>query len=474
MERLRRAGPAGALAIALSIALRAAPAAGTEVWREGDLSLSIGSHVRELADWTHRTDLDAFRRGVIRSIPPPSQVTLESLGCIRAAGFANCPAWSTAERAVGESLTRVRLEVDATITRALSAHVAYDNELMGDVPSIESSAMGPETFLGLEHEITSVSAGQDYRWRWRHIVYRGYLQYAEGPIEAIVGRQRIAWGVTRLWNPIDRFNAVPPLSLEPDQSPGVDALDVRWRFGPFGFLEAVYAPGHRFADTRYAMRIHGMVAETDVSVMGGVFEEARTVGLDLERNLEEAAVHLEAVYTFPQRNVWPVGAPGPEQLDPFAQVAVGIDRRFDVGNGLYVLVEHLYNGNALGFGHGLAGTRLAFFEATNRRPAGVPAVVPGPFVRQASIAVLGGSRVVTLAEQTTGLELRYDLTAAIRGDLLTLYDWNGGSVAFYPVLTYTGWNDIEIAIGSQAFVGPQRSQFGDSFNIVFGRFDIFF
>ena len=278
------------------------------------------------------------------------------------------------------------------------------------------------------------------------MLYRGYLTAELGPVQAVIGRQRIAWGEGRLWNPIDRLNAIGPLAIQPDQSRGVDAIDLRWNFSGFDYLELVYAPERDPDDARYAARWHGVLWNTDWSILGGLFEQAPTVGFDGSRNLGSAAVRFEAVWTNPRRKVLEFGSSTPRVPDDFWQVVVSLDTNLEVGSGLYVLVEYLYNGGALGFGSGLAGPLLPLFQ-----PPGVPA----------SRDRFGTSQVVTGARNLTGLALGYDLTPELRGDILTLVDWSGGSVMFFPSLVWSPSGSVELSLGVQVGAGPTRSEYGD-------------
>ncbi len=278
----------------------------------------------------------------------------------------------------------------------------------------------------------------------------------------------------RLWNPIDRFNAIPPLAVQADQSQGIDSVDARWSFDGFDYVEAVYAPGSGRDEARYALRWHGVVRDTDLSFMGGLFEESPTAGMDLARNLGDAAVRLEAVYTDPHQKVWKIGWSRRRRLDDFFQVVASIDYTFDWANGIYVLVEHLYNGNALGFGRGSAGSLLPLFEASDTPPPDVPATVPGPYAVAGSAALFGTSRVVTSAEQQTGFLVGGDINPELHLDVLTIYDWNGESAAFFPSLRYTPFGALEVTVGVQTFVGPRRSQFGDAQTFVYLLADVFF
>ncbi len=161
-----------------------------------------------------------------------------------------------------------------------------------------------------------------------------------------------------------------------------------------------------------------------------------------------------------------IGEAAPRELPEFWQIVFSIDTTLDLGSGLYVLAEHLYDGNALGFGHGRAGALLPLFGAMR----GPLEPAPTPHGRER----FAGSRVISLATHTTGVQLGADLTAALRADLLVLYDWNGKSAAFAPMFSFTGWNSLELRIGAQGFAGPRRSQFGAQQATAFAVVEWFF
>ncbi|MEE8580094.1 MAG: hypothetical protein V3T33_00775 [Myxococcota bacterium] len=436
-----------------------------ELWRRGEASLQLSGSLREIVLVTQQTDRDEFLKAIEDNL----------LQCGLADFFASCPAFDrVGEREVGQSLTRLRTRLDLQMTPRLSASVSYDHELSaGGIDTLEvglGRSVASDSFLGAEHDILDRE-----NVRWRHLLYRAYLQFEGVHLEGVVGRQRVAWGVARLWNPIDRFNPVPPLAVEADQSGGVDAVDLKWIIDGLHFAEVVYAPGTSRDEARYALRLHAVLFDTDLSLMGGVFEKAPTAGFDLSRNLGDAALNLEVVYTDPEHDVWPVGAVGPREPDPFWQVAVSIDRNVDLGSGLYLLVEHLYNGNALGFGRGRAGPLLPFFESTHDPPVPLPAPAPpGPFVRPASVDVFGSSGVISRAGHQTALELGYDLTPELRLDLLTIFDWNGESAAFFPFLRYSPLGWLELTLGTQYFVGPRLSEYGGAEDLVYLLTEVFF
>ena len=419
----------------LALGLGSAPGVhATELWSsegEGEWRLDFSGSLRELLIVSQGTDLDDF--------------SAAASGCAPVS-FPDCPAFLlVGDRTVVQSLARLRMRLDVQAGEAVTGVVVYDHEaVLGHLNTLEN-ALGAEfasdSLLRAEGIIASGRHAA-----WRHLLYRGYLTAEVGSVRASVGRQRIAWGEGRLWNPIDRLNAIGPLAIQPDQVPGVDAIDLRWHWSGFDYLQAIYAPARDSDDARYVGRIHGVLLDTDLSVLGGWIEGAPTAGIDGSRNLGEAAVRFEVVWIDPRRDVVRFDEPGPAPPDDFWQVVVSLDTNLDIGAGLYLLAEHLYNGGALGFGSGAAGPLLPLFQ-----PPGVPA----------SRDRFGTSQVVSGAAHQTGAQIGYDLTPELRGSFLTLLDWSGGSAVLFPSLVWSGSVSFELALGVQVGVGPRRSEYGD-------------
>ncbi len=435
-----------AAALALAALLAGAPSGAREVWRSGDRVIEVAGSIREVLTTTNGTDVDDFSELIASGVDP---------ACRDVAQFADCSAFDlVGDKDVWTSLTRARVTIDARAGTHWSASLSYDHEWRaGTLDTFESTFAEPSrTLLDLEDDILDPD---DDHFRWRHRLYRGWVRYEGQHVHVTVGRQRIAWGTGRLWNPIDRLSAIGPLAIEGDEFAGIDAIEARWMWSGFAYLQLVAAPGPNPSESRYALRAHGVVLDKDVSFVAGFFEKAFAVGADFAGNLGDAAWRLEAIWTDPTRDVWLLDEPAPGELPEFWQVVASIDTTLDIGPGLYVLAEHLYDGNALGFGQGRAGPLLPLFGASGD-PAVPASVAPAPIGPER----FAGSRVVSLAEHTTGLQVGADITPALRLDLLVLYDWNGSSAAFSPIVAYTGWNNFELSVGAQLFAGKRLSQFG--------------
>jgi hypothetical protein len=494
----------------LALGVLASSAQGAELFRRGDFAVEFSGSIRGIGLATRGTSQEDFEEAALETLAVPDASTIAILSdpgllglleefdpglvrdlaesviapvCFLAASFEECPAFHEVGRLrVWQSLVRVRMRLDLQLSGSLSARVEYDNELvMGKLDTLELRGFDPsevEPLLPFQEDIWNFELGGDSRGFWHHALYRGWLNWETEQFQVILGRQRIPWGVGRLWNPIDRFNPIAPLAIEQDESPGIDSVVATWFASEAAALDAVYAPGDDGDDPSYALRLHGLVADTDYSLMAGVFDDANTIGATMERNLGGMALHVEAAYANPDARYWPVGRSRPRDLPSFWQAVVSLDVNIDVGKGIYALVEHLYNGNALGLGRGRAGSLLSLYEATTTPPVQMPpalqGIFPGPYVQSIRSDRFGGSRVVTLARHQTGAMLGYDLTPTLRGDLLVIYDWNGHSSAIAPQLRYTPRGDLEVTLGVQVFTGRRASQYGQAEDLAFLTIDYFF
>ena len=431
------------IGLALLILLGPAAAGARVLWERGEVTLEHRGSFKQIVQGGSGTSLDEF---VDRAAMAPDI-------CLDPDAFKNCPGFGAiGDEGAVQSLSRLRNRLELRVGDAWTAVAIWDHQIIASNPVGFERSLGGSFTSSPWADIGGSILDREHV-DWDHDFYRLYVDYEGERLGATVGRQRVAWGVGRLWNPIDRFNASGPLDIEPDEDGGVDAINLRWNFTDFTFLQGVCA----FADDREehscALRFHGVLHDVDFSVVAGSFERALTLGFDLEGNLGDAAGRVEVVYTHSDRDIWPMQSASPEDLGDFWQVVVSVDYMFDVGNGIYALIEHLYNGNALGFGGGRAGVLLPFFQKTST-PFGTA-------FRPVSRARFGGSRVITASDHTTGLNLGYDLTPEIRGDVVFLYDWEGQSASFFPSLRYDAFDWLELTVGGQFFVGPRMSQYGD-------------
>ncbi len=311
-------------------------------------------------------------------------------------------------------LSRLRLELDGDCG-AVRFHIAYDHELLwgGLVadPVLAAALRRPEpTWLD-----ASVAISRRTHSNWRHTLYRGWVEYDAGPVNIKLGRQRIAWGSGRIWNPTDRFNPVQPTALELEQKLGVDAVRVAWNYGGNGSLVAEATPARPSYRTsrKLALRWQDTFGEFDVAVTGGRIRDENMFGLDITGNLGDAGVRLE----------W-MQARNPKQ-GSYGQLVAGIDYTWYpawFANGLYMAIEYFYNGAAGAF-----------------QPV--------------------QDRLSSRSDQLLGGMLGYDVTPLWRIELLLIADMQQRSWFVAPSLKWSLFEDVDVTVFTQLPQGIGSGEF---------------
>ncbi len=188
------------------------------------------------------------------------------------------------------------------------------------------------TFTG-RHQLVDLSwdpVAND-RWHIVHTVDRLYYRQQLGAFDITVGRQRIAWGSGRIWNPTDLFNPLNPTTFSKIEKDGIDAATVKLTLGAFSDVTLVYNPLHQ-KPGNYAFRVRTNVREVDIAGIGGYFDQRLIVGGDFAANLLDAGIRSEMILSVSR------GGPSPT----FARMTFGADYQWTAK--LYTLIEYHHNG----------------------------------------------------------------------------------------------------------------------------------
>jgi len=162
---------------------------------------------------------------------------------------------------------------------------------------------------------------------------RLWLQFTFGNLEIKVGRQRINWGQTLVWNPNDIFNSYSYFEVDYPERPGSDALRMQYYTGTASSIElaAKMDSASRVTAAGY-FRFNTL--GFDVQFLGGIYrQEDLILGAGWSGNLGSAAFRGEVSYF--------------RDLDHFRDtmgylmVSAGVDYTFS--NSLWIQVEGLYS-----------------------------------------------------------------------------------------------------------------------------------
>lgn len=163
---------------------------------------------------------------------------------------------------------------------------------------------------------------------------RLHLSYIKGPWEVHLGRQRINWGKTMVWNPNDLFNAYAYLDFDYEERPGTDALYAQYSWSYASSFEAGYKLGKSLDESVLAMMYRGNIGEYDVQVIAGNYYEKLALGLGWSGYLSTAGLKGELTYFSPRKQL----------LKEKGHITASLGSDYMFSNGIYTSMELLYNG----------------------------------------------------------------------------------------------------------------------------------
>ncbi len=92
-------------------------------------------------------------------------------------------------------------------------------------------------------------------------IYRGYLKYSDEKNIITLGKQRIPFGVGRVWNPIDIYNPIDATAIESDERAGTSSFRYEYALNDLSSFDAT------ISEDKYAARLKGYIGEADIGVL---------------------------------------------------------------------------------------------------------------------------------------------------------------------------------------------------------------
>ena len=196
----------------------------------------------------------------------------------------------------------------------------------------------------------------DLNWNWFDTentllntqIDRAYVEYMNGNFEMSLGRQRINWGRSLVWNPNDIFNAYSYYDFDYMERPGADALRTIYYTGSASSIEFVAK-----VDSANDMTFAGLTKFNkwgyDIQFLGGYANsEDFVIGTGWEGNIKSFAFRGEATYYHSEKNF--------SDTSGVFLASIGTDISFN--NSLMIQAEFLYNDKKT-----LAGSLNEFYSA---------------------------------------------------------------------------------------------------------------
>ena len=324
------------------------------------------------------------------------------------------------------NLDRARLTMDGH-AGMFKAHVDYDQEVLAGsffrTPEYKLYGIPePNTWLHPDKDIASSGTSL-----WRQHLYRGWAGLeTEGQVLRF-GRQRIAWGTGKLWNPTDVLNPYQPLAVERDERLGVDSAYLRQSAGVMSQGELAYAPQDHWPQSSILGRAKSVWKNYDVSLMGGKVAGSTTswiVGGDFAGNLWDGSLHGEWSYTDPitQRPYW--------RATVGYEYTFGSEAKPWLLKDASTLIEYYHNG------HGAAHT-----DHYDR-------------------AQLITGQEISLARDYIGVTFSKDIHPLVKFEAVFIDNLDDASQFFSPSLQYNVLSNLYLTAGWQYFGGGRGTEFG--------------
>lgn len=240
------------------------------------------------------------------------------------------------------------------------------------------------------------------------------IDYTTGNLQITVGRQRINWGQTFVWNPNDLFNTYSYFDFDYEEKPGSDAVRLQYYIGESSKLElstSLNSDSKVTSVLLYRFNTHGY----DIQFLGGLYTESDyVIGGGWSGSIAGGGFSGEFTYFHPKEN-------DPENS---GKLTATLHYDYTFKNTLNLQFETLYNGfGADNFSSGLGEILFLDLSPKNLFPT--------------KVALFGSGG--------------YDLSPLFRVMLAGMYGPEGNFLYVGPTLMYSMSNTLELAAIGQYF-----------------------
>lgn len=162
---------------------------------------------------------------------------------------------------------------------------------------------------------------------------RAWVSVTAGKVQLTIGRQRINWGQSIVWNPNDIFNTYSYYDFDYPERPGTDAI--RFQFYP-GITSAIEAAIKWNSQGKITMAglLRFNLLQYDVQVIGGLVDDQDyVIGTGWSGNISKAGFRGEASYFYPKNPS--------KDTSGLLLATAGVDYSFP--NSLYLLFQVFFN-----------------------------------------------------------------------------------------------------------------------------------
>jgi hypothetical protein len=267
-----------------------------------------------------------------------------------------------------------------------------------------------------------------------HTIFdRLYFTYEKGKLNVILGRHRVNWGMTFIWNPNDIFNSYSFFDFDYEERPGTDALEVNYYTSATSQFGLVYEFSDSLKGSSLAARYRWNARTYDFQLFAGYQRQNIVLGGGWAGDIKGAGFRGEGTYFIPVSD-----------LDLENQFVGSMDLDYAFPKGLTLQISYLFNSSGL---NSSTGDYSAFF------------------LDRALSAQTLSPAMHNLFFQGT-----YPVTPIVNVTLATMLNPADGSWFIGPSVSWSVFENFDFLFNSQLFRGDPMTLFGDGGSFLFMRF----
>lgn len=255
------------------------------------------------------------------------------------------------------------------------------------------------------------------------IIDRLWLQYESEKWSIRLGRQRINWGMTGVFNPNDLLNQYNFLDFDYEERPGADALRVQFFPNFSSHFELAMAADNEGLRTA-ALLYRNNAYSYDFQLLGGYYDEFLTTGGGWAGAIGGLGFKGEANYYLPLN----------ENEQEVLVASMDLDYVFS--NGLYLTLGYLYNQSAA------EGLGVLAFNSVSDGQVLSPR---NPYIYR----------------NTALLTFSYPFNPLISGSFTSMYSTDANSTIIFPSITYSLGTNWDVLLAGQLFLADNEWQASD-------------
>jgi hypothetical protein len=310
---------------------------------------------------------------------------------------------------------------------------AYYGESVEKVPGFTTQIKSRYNYLNLDAVLWDKKKTLGYGE-----IDRFYIDWNYNEFQITLGRQRIAWGTSWTWNPIDIFNPLSVLDFDYEERPAADAVRIQYYTGAVSKVEFALKPGEEKKNIIAAGLLSINLWDYDFNFIGGVKNERWLAGTGWAGDIAGAGFRGEVLIN-----------EGKKVIIPFSNISFGsneinyslvLSGDYTFRNSFYIHTELLYN--SIGVEMITAQFRQ---EALN----------------------LG---LLTAARWSLYHEFAYDFHPLVRGTVFGMFNPDDKSFVIIPSASYSLITNLDFLLLLMFFEGKSLTEFGDYGSTIFLRF----